>query len=162
MMDLMGGAPAAPAAPMPAPMPAQQAPAPAPMAPAPAATSGPAPFTVYNENGLTITFACESVAANPQGTKITASFANATGAPIENLQMQCAVPKYIQLQMNPPTGSMVPPGSSGAVTQQLNIINTMRGTKPVMMKLKISFVANGGQQVNELASVGASTFPAGL
>ena len=116
---------------------------------------------MYNENGLTITFACESVAANPQGTKITASFANATGAPIENLQMQCAVPKYIQLQMNPPTGSMVPPGSSGAVTQQLNIINTMRGTKPVMMKLKLAFTANGSP-VSQLTSVGGNVFPAGL
>ena len=128
---------------------------------APAAPAVPPSFVAYNNNGLTISFACESVPANPQGTKITASFANSTGMPIENLQMQCAVPKYMQLQMNPATGTSVPAGSSGAVTQQLNIINTMRGTKPVMMKLKLSFTANGAP-VSELASVGGSAFPAGL
>ena len=51
--------------------------------------------------------------------------------------------------------------SWGAVTQQLNIINTMRGTKPVMMKLKLAFTANGSP-VSQLTSVGGNVFPAGL
>ena len=181
VMDLMGGmgapAPAqqmqAPAAPMidlmggmGAPAPVQQqmqpaAPQPAAPAPAPVAVAGASAssFVAYQGNGTTISFSCAPVAGNANGTKILASFANANGAPMENLQMQCAVPKYIQLQMSPASATAVPPGSNGAVTQQVNIINTMRGQKPVMMKLKLSWSC-GGQNVSELASVG--NFPAGL
>jgi AP-1 complex subunit gamma-1 len=45
------------------------------------------------------------------------------------------------------------------IMQQINVSNTMHGTKPLVMRLKISYKL-GGAPVEEAATV--STFPAGF
>jgi AP-1 complex subunit gamma-1 len=48
--------------------------------------------------------------------------------------------------------------SSGAVTQQFKLANSMHGQKPLLVKLKIDFTFNG-QPTTEMAQV--DNFPAG-
>lgn len=39
------------------------------------------------------------------------------------------MPKFMQLRLDPATGSALPPGAEGAVTQQLHIVNSMHGVR---------------------------------
>lgn len=56
---------------------------------------------------------------------------------------QAAVPKFLKLEMLPPTSTNIPPASNGAVTQEIRLTNSMHGQKNIMLKLKLSFTING-------------------
>lgn len=127
---------------------------------APAAPPGSfAPFTAWSKNGLVITFACSKDPANPSITNIEAAFTNATAAPMDSLNFQVAVPKYMQLKMTPPSSTSVPPGNSGQVTQNFKVANSMHGQKPVLLKVKIEYTTMGSA-VSEMGQV--DQFPAGI
>jgi AP-1 complex subunit gamma-1 len=49
------------------------------------------------------------------------------------------VPKYLKLEMLPPSSTTIPPMSQGAVTQEIKIANSMQGQKNIMLKLKIAY-----------------------
>lgn len=66
------------------------------------------------------------------------------------------MPKYLKLDMQPPTSTTVPANSSGVVTQEIRLVNSMQGEKNIMLKLKICY-SSGGHAVEELAQV--SSFP---
>jgi AP-1 complex subunit gamma-1 len=134
-------------------MPPTQA-APQTMMPA-AAPAAPGAFQVYDKNGLSVSFSLQPN-AQTKTTKITATFTNSTAVPMTGLLFQCAVPKYITLQMSPASSSEVPPNRSGTASQIVTIQNTMQGQKSVMMRLKIQFSQNG-QVIDDLAQV--SNFP---
>jgi len=158
LMDMLGGG----------------APAPAPAAPPPAAMGGGldammgggmmgggAPnhsFQAYSKDGLTIQFTCQKD-ANPSVTIVDAAFSNAQGAPMTGFGFQVAVPKFMKLQMSPASSDTLPPMSSGAVTQQFKLANSLHGQKPLLVKLKIDFTFNG-QPMSEMAQV--DNFPVGF
>jgi len=130
------------------------------MGAAPAAPAGGfAPFQAYSKNGLVITFACSKDASNPSVTAIEASFSCTLGSPIEALNFQVAVPKYMKLQMSPASATTVPAHGAGRVTQTFKVANSMHGQKPVILKLKIDYT-NGGMPVAEMGQV--DNFPAGI
>jgi AP-1 complex subunit gamma-1 len=56
---------------------------------------------------------------------------------------KAAVPKYLKLEMLPPTSTTIPASSNGVVTQEIRLINTAHGQKNIMLKLKIGYTANG-------------------
>jgi AP-1 complex subunit gamma-1 len=70
--------------------------------------------------------------------------------------LQAAVPKYLKLEMQPPTSTTIPASSNGAVTQEIRVTNSSQGEKNIMLKLKICY-SSGGHAVEELAQV--SSFP---
>lgn len=166
--DLLGGA-GLPAAAAPAPT-AAEAPAAAaadPLAglfgaPAAAAPAAPAPpgssITAFQKGPLTVTFQL-SKGASAADTLILASFSNSGAAPLEGFTLQAAVPKQMQLKLDPASSAVVPPGSSGAVTQRLHVHNTLHGQKALVMRLRISY-SQGGQSVLEQGEV--SNFPPGF
>ena len=177
-MDLFGAPPAA-AAPAPAMAndlfgapPPQQTMAPAPAQPAMNDLFGaPAPAsTAVNSNprvpalshaGLDIEFECTKPdSMNQQKSVLIAHFKNTTGSPIHGMNLQVAVPKFIKMEMEPPTSTTIPPsGSSGKeVTQKVTVTNSMLGTKNLVLKLKIGFTSNG-QKIDHLAT--CSGFPPG-
>jgi hypothetical protein len=49
------------------------------------------------------------------------------------------VPKYLRLEMLPPSSTTIPGQSQGAVTQEIKIFNSMQGQKTIMLKLKIAY-----------------------
>ena len=177
-MDLFGAPPAAaPALPTAAPAAggidiSGAAPAPQPVAPAPAAPAAPAvagasgdagPITVhaFSHNGLSVEFSCTKPDIwNKQKSTLVATFNNSTEGPIYGLNMQCAVPKYVTMEMQPPTSTTVPQsgGNAQTITQTINVTNTMLGTKNLMLKLKVSFSTNGNK-IEHMAT--CSGFPAG-
>ena len=162
----MGAAPAAPAPPA-----APAAPAAAvggladlmgggaPAAPAPAAGGGWPPIVAYDNHGLKITFTFEKSPANPQLTTITATCTNGTPVGITNFSLQAAVPKFMQVRMAPVATNAIPPNNSRPLIQQMQVLNSMHGQKPIVMRLKVDFTV-GVNAVGEMVEV--SSFPPGL
>jgi AP-1 complex subunit gamma-1 len=130
-----------------------------------ASTPAPAPSKPrvfgFSHNGLSAEFEYHKPdPMNAQRSELVACFKNTTGAPVHGLNLQVAVPKYVQMQMDPPSSTTVPVsgGNAKEVTQKLVVTNTMLGSKNLMLKVKVSFTANG-QKTEHMATV--SGFPAG-
>ena len=117
-------------------------------------------FSAYAKDGLNIDFTCvKSDPTNIQKASCTAIFTNSTNTDMTSLVFQAAVPKYIQMEMLPPSGTTVPGSNGGEVRQTINVVNTMCGTKALMFKLKIKYTA-GGKVVEDMLT--CNSFPAGF
>ena len=63
--------------------------------------------------------------------------------------MQVAAQKYMNLKMKPATGTVLDQMGQN-ITQEMNIVNNMEGQKPMSLKLKINYTADGGQAVSQI------------
>ena len=95
-------------------------------------------------------------ASNPAATSLLCKFSNTNGQHIEGLVFQAAVPKYLKLEMLPPSSTTIPAQSNGSVTQEIRLNNSMQGQKNIMLKLKIGY-SIGGKAVEDMAQV--ASFP---
>lgn len=126
-------------------------------APAPAAVSAESPpMDVYEKAGLKIQFVCRRDAATNTST-VLARFGNMSSMPMSSFKFEAAVPKYLQLKMEPASSQVLGPQSTN-VTQNMLVVNTTNGEKPLQMKLRISYEHNGAV-VQEMAQF--ANFPAG-
>jgi AP-1 complex subunit gamma-1 len=129
-----------------------------------AATPAPANIIVPGPTyqGVVIEFECTKPdLTNNTKSTLLAKFRNTNIAPIHGLSLQIAVPKYVSMEMNPPTSTTVAPSggnNSSEVTQTISIANNKLGQKNLMLKVKLSFTLNGSK-VDHMATV--SGFPAG-
>lgn len=133
--------------------------APAPT-PAPAAPQG-VRVPAISHGGLSVEFECTKPDNwNKQKSTLIAHFQNSSGAIIYGMNLQVAVPKYVQMEMDPPSSTTIPQsgGNAKAVTQKVNVTNSMLGTKNLVLKLKIGFTLNG-QKMEHMAT--CSGFPPG-
>lgn len=145
----------------PVPSPAA-APTPTSLAPSTESDKGSTVVPAFSHGGITVEFECSKPDTwNKQKSTLVAKFKNTTDAPIYGLNLQCAVPKYVTMEMTPPTSTTVPVtggSSTKQVTQTINVTNTMLGSKNLMLKLKIGFTSKG-TKVEHMAT--CSGFPAG-
>lgn len=154
-VDLFGGGTPLGAAPMGAPAPSVMAMAPTPMAMAP---SNPV-INAFEKNGLKLTM--ELTKTDPtdvQKSDIKCVFTNTSMGDVTNLNFQAAVPKFITLAMKPPSSTTVPANGGGTVEQIVTVKNSQINVKKLMVRMKISYTANG-QNLVEQAQV--ADFPAG-
>lgn len=98
-------------------------------------------MTVFDKNGLKVEFSFSRSPSNPTVTEILLTASNSTLFPITDFVFQAAVPKTFQLQMLSPSGSLIPPSNTGAVTQVINIANPQK--QPVRMRIRIAYNVNG-------------------
>ena len=128
-----------------------------------AGTGGPSPMSpqfppavVYEKNGVSIEFAFEKT-----GNQVTISgvYRNASPAPATNVVVQAAVPKFLQLRMEPASGSHLGGMGSSVINQRMHVVNSLSGQKPLMMRLKVGYLHNGAQ-VSDMIEV--KNFPQGL
>lgn len=73
--------------------------------------------------------------------------------------LQAAVPKYMQLRLEPASGTTLPALGASTVTQAIHITNTMHGQKPLVMRLRLNY-SKDGQPV--MQQVEFNNFPAGF
>ena len=72
--------------------------------------------------------------AVPRGFKpLLGYIGTASPANIDGLNFQVAVPKYMQLQMKPPSSTTVPANGGGKATQVFRIVNSLHGQKPASL-----------------------------
>ena len=119
-----------------------------------------APATVVpalTSNGVSVTFSC--VKPNPNdaaATTITATYANHTDETLKGFTLRAAVPKTASLALAPASASDVL--ANAKITQILNVANPAHQTKPLAMRLQVSW-KTGGVETTETATV---TFPFGF
>jgi len=84
-------------------------------------------------------------------SRIICRFKNLNPIQLEHLVFQAAVPKYLKLEMLPPSSTTVPPAHAAAaeVTQEIRLTNSMQGQKSIMLKLKIGY-KQGSVTVSDL------------
>ena len=75
------------------------------------------------------------------------------------LALQAAVPKFMQLKLQPASGNMLPANAAGTVTQRLTVTNTQHGQKALAMRLRIAYSVAGA---NRLEQSEVKNFPQGL
>lgn len=73
--------------------------------------------------------------------------------------VQAAVPKFMQLRLDPASGNALGAHGSSSAMQNLHVTNTMHGQKPLVMRLRIAYTREGEAKL-EQAEV--KNFPAGL
>ena len=102
--------------------------------------------------------------ADATKTLVTCTFSNSSAIPIDGLVLQVATPKFLQLQMQPPSGNHLNANNGNRVTQIFTLTNPQHGTKNLAVKLRIQYKVNlavGGEQtVTETAQV--TQFPPGF
>jgi AP-1 complex subunit gamma-1 len=130
-------------------------------APAPVANTGVV-VPGFTHEGLTIEFECTKPDIwNKQASVLVAKCTNSSPDAMYGFNLQCAVPKYVTMEMEPPTSTTIPitgMNTSKIVTQKIKVTNTQLGTKNLMLKLKVSFTLQG-RKIEHLATCGG--FPAG-
>lgn len=72
--------------------------------------------------------------------------------------LQAAVPKFMQLKLDPASGSSLAPGSS-PIRQVLHVNNSQHGTKPLVLRLRLSYSVDGA---SKLEQVEVKNLPRGL
>ena len=95
----------------------------------PAATSAPTPdfpsITAYDKNGILITMNCYNT-GSAGVTRIVSTTVNNSGGSVSNYAFQAAVLAKMSVELSPPSGTTISPGSS--VTQEMTLTNTLVGT----------------------------------
>jgi hypothetical protein len=111
--------------------------------------------SVYNENSLSV--ALEFNAAPKDGrASLTLKAVNTSAESVTDFLFQSAVPKSMQVELQPPSGTVVEAGG-GVVTQQVGVVNP--GGEALRMRVRISYCNAAGpvQYQDDL-----SNFPANL
>ncbi|XP_044130242.1 AP-1 complex subunit gamma-like 2 [Bufo gargarizans] len=98
-------------------------------------------LVVYNNNGLQVEFSFTRQPSSPALLVINSCATNSSSSDVSDFQLQAAVPKSIQIQLQAPSGSSVPASGGGSVTQSIRILNPQK--VPLRMRLRLSFTHNG-------------------
>ncbi|XP_030468889.2 AP-1 complex subunit gamma-2-like [Syzygium oleosum] len=123
--------------------------------------NGPAypSIVAFESSSLRIMFDFSKSPGNPQITVIKATFTNLSSNVYADFVFQAAVPKFLQLHLDPASGNTLPASGSGTVTQTLRVTNSQHGKKSLVMRIRIAYKING-KEVLEEGQI--NNFPRGL
>ncbi|CAN6202392.1 unnamed protein product [Urochloa humidicola] len=116
-------------------------------------------ITAFQSATLKITFSFKKQPGKPQETTVNATFTNLATTTFTDFVFQAAVPKFIQLRLDPASSSTLPASGNGSVTQSLTVTNNQHGQKPLAMRIRMSYKVNGEDRLEQGQ---ISNFPAGL
>lgn len=128
---------------------------------APGSAGAPAAVVVpaLDAHGVRVSFSCAKPNdSDASATTITASYANANAFAVSRFALRAAVPKSATLALEPASGGDLAP-SGGVATQVLNVVNPLVDSKPLAMRLQVTWREAGGEERAEMATV---TFPSGV
>ncbi|CAN1151270.1 AP-1 complex subunit gamma-2 [Linum perenne] len=132
--------------------------APAPPKPADNGPSYP-PLVAFESSTLRLTFNFSKQPANPQTTTISAAFTNLSSNVLTDFVFQAAVPKFLQLNLDPASGNSLPANGNDTITQTLKVTNSQHGKKPLVMRIRIAY-KNDNKDVLEEGQI--NNFPRDL
>jgi AP-1 complex subunit gamma-1 len=156
-LDVGAAAPAAAAAAPPsAPAPAAPAAA-SPVASPRAAPGAPAAtITAFSNEDVLVTFALHRVAGAPGALDLRATATNRTAELLAAFALQAAVPRSMQLRLEPASAGALAPAGGPPLTQLLHVVNPAPGARPLAMRLRVAYTRRG-EAVTHQAEV--SGFP---
>lgn len=74
---------------------------------------------------------------------ITALFSNKSAAMVQDLKLSVAVQKYMTLQIFEANGKQLGAFMQDGISQEMKITNTSEGSKPLSIKIKVTYAVNG-------------------
>ncbi|KAK1311361.1 AP-1 complex subunit gamma-2 [Acorus calamus] len=116
-------------------------------------------IVAYQSDSLKIMFSFSKQPGNPQTTVIQATYTNMSSNVYTDFLFQAAVPKFVQLKLDPGSSNILPSSGNGSITQRMVITNTQHGQRALAMRLRISYKVDN-QDKMEQGQV--NNFPAGL
>lgn len=114
---------------------------------------------VFQSKALKVTFDFTKPPGKPQTTLIKATYTNLSTTPYSNFIFQAAVPKFMQLQLDPANSNVLPASGEGVITQNITLQNNMHGQKSLAMRIRIGYKVNGQDMLDQGQ---INNFPAGL
>lgn len=106
---------------------------------APAAAPAVPRLEVYSKHGLRVHFEVTHPGGNAAATDAVAHFAAAPASlPVQDLLMRVAVPRWLQLRLEPASASALT-AAAPEMTQAVHLLNTAHGTSPVLLRVQFSF-----------------------
>ncbi|GAB4839828.1 hypothetical protein Ancab_020538 [Ancistrocladus abbreviatus] len=103
----------------------------------------------FESSSLKITFDFSKPPESPATTSIKATFINLTPNVYNDFIFQAAVPKYLQLHLDPASGNTLPASGSGSITQYLRVTNSQHGKKSLVMRIRIAYKIDGRDMLEE-------------
>ncbi|KAI3812107.1 hypothetical protein L1987_16812 [Smallanthus sonchifolius] len=109
--------------------------------PPPTKDNGPAypPIVAFESSSLRLMFNFSKQPGNPQVTEIEANFTNKSSDVYTNFIFQAAVPKFLQLHLEPASSNTLPGNGNESITQKLRVTNSQHGKKSMVMRIRISY-----------------------
>ncbi|GAU36898.1 hypothetical protein TSUD_220670, partial [Trifolium subterraneum] len=83
--------------------------------------------TAFESSSLRLTFNFTKQPGNSQTTVIQATFTNLSSNTYTDFVFQAAVPKFLQLHLDPASGNTLPATGNGSITQTLRVTNSQHG-----------------------------------
>ncbi|RDX96416.1 AP-1 complex subunit gamma-2, partial [Mucuna pruriens] len=106
-------------------------------------------ITAFESSSLRLVFNFSKQPGNSQTTNIQATFTNLTSNVYTEFVFQAAVPKFLQLHLDPASGNTLTASGNGFITQNMRITNCQPGKKSLVMRIKIAYKINGKDTLEE-------------
>ncbi|OIW14353.1 hypothetical protein TanjilG_31243 [Lupinus angustifolius] len=117
----------------------------------PAENNGPVypSITAFESSFLRLMFDFSKQTGNSQTTNIQATFTNLSSNVYTDFVFQAAVPKFLQLQLDPASSNTLPTSGNGSITQSMRVTNSQYGKKSLVMRIRIAYKINGKDTLEE-------------
>ncbi|CAH1414320.1 unnamed protein product [Lactuca virosa] len=106
-------------------------------------------LVAFESSSLRLMFNFTKQPGNPQTTEIEANFTNKSSNVYSDFVFQAAVPKFLQLHLEPASSNSLPGSGNGSITQKLRVTNTQHGKKAIIMRIRISYKLNNKDMLEE-------------
>ncbi|KAG6518032.1 AP-1 complex subunit gamma-2-like isoform X1 [Zingiber officinale] len=103
----------------------------------------------FQSGTLKVAFAFTKKPDKPQITQIQVTCTNLSTDEYMDFIFLAAVPKFIQLQLEPASGNILPANSDGAITQTLTLTNSQHGQKPLAMRMRMTYKVNNQDKLEQ-------------
>lgn len=113
----------------------------------------------FESSSLKILFNFSKPPGNPQTTTIQATFTNKSPNTFTDFIFQAAVPKFLQLHLDPASSNTLPESGNGSITQDMRVTNSQHGKKSLVMRIRISYKVDS-KDILEEGQI--NNFPRGL
>ncbi|KAJ0638194.1 putative adaptor protein complex AP-1, gamma subunit [Helianthus annuus] len=107
------------------------------------------PLVAFENSSLSLIFKFSKQPGSPQITQIEASFTNKSSEVYTDFIFQAAVPKFLQLHLEPASSNTLPGNGNGSITQKLRVTNNQHGKKSLVMRIRISYKLNNKDMLEE-------------
>ncbi|CAK7333633.1 unnamed protein product [Dovyalis caffra] len=107
------------------------------------------PLVAFESSSLRITFNFSKQPGNLQTTIVQATFTNLTPNVFTDFIFQAAVPKFLQLHLDPASSNILPASGNGSIMQNLRVTNSQHGKKSLVMRTRISYKINNKDTLEE-------------
>ncbi|SPJ12920.1 AP-1 complex subunit gamma, putative [Plasmodium sp. DRC-Itaito] len=100
------------------------------------------PLKIYDKNDIEIIFNFEKEYIDSEVTMIKAVYSNKSSILISSFVFEAVVPNYVKLEIFSASDKQLLPSEGNTIKQNLKIWNKLFKKKPVLMKVRLSYVKN--------------------